>query len=148
TSNGWLTMSAQFQEWWPDISPARRYAQMIAWLDKNLYAPNNIPCIVYCYGADPNRQPGSEQDWLPVSVENDDFFDELLKYANAAPQTAPQPAPTPTVVNRTLPPVAQTTVEFEPAVLPSPAGTEYWIPVTIAPMGPFANVRAAPTTHG
>src|SRR6185369_17301637 len=76
TGNGWLTMSAQFQEWWPDISPARRYAQMIAWLDKNLYAPNNIPCIVYCYGADPNRQPGSELDWKPFDVENDDFFDE------------------------------------------------------------------------
>src|SRR5580765_6271610 len=76
TSNGWLTMSNQFREWWPDISPIRRYAQMIIWLDRNLYAPNNVPVIVYCWGADPNRVPGSEQDWKPFDVNYQEFFDE------------------------------------------------------------------------
>src|SRR5262249_39590496 len=104
------------------------------------------PCIVYCYGADPNRLPGSEQDWLPFSVENDDFFDELLKYGNST--ATPQPAPTPPVVVSQSTRIAQSTGEFEPAVLPTAAGTDYWIPVTIAPSGPFANVRAAPSVRG
>jgi len=136
-SNGWLAMSNQFQEWWPDVTPARRYAQMLIWLDKNIYRPNNIPCIVYCYGADWNRPPGSEQDWKPFDIEAyPEIFDELLAYANSTPAPVSPPASPPPV---SPPPSLVGT--------PKEVSNEYWVPVTIAPTGPFANVRGAPSLH-
>ncbi len=91
--NGWHTLTAQWRQWWPDISADNAYVLQWEWAETALL--NGVDfALHFCSGIDPNWLNYRVDDsGIPALMESLVTLDPFIQSPAPAPQPTPQPSP-------------------------------------------------------